>query len=109
MAASNAGLWVGGMAPLGYHLEDGKLSIVEEEADRVRLIFARYLALGSVNRLVLELRERDIRTKIRRLSNGNTRGGVPFTQGPLFYILRNRFYLGEVIYKGEICPVHNRR
>ena len=103
-ASKRKGLWVGGMVPLGYQLKDGKLSIVEDEADRVRLIFARYLALGSVNRLVLELRERDIRTKIRRLSNGNTRGGVPFTQGPLFYILRNRFYLGEVIYRGEICP-----
>jgi site-specific DNA recombinase len=103
-ASKRKGLWVGGMVPLGYQLNDGKLSIVEDEADRVRLIFARYLALGSVNRLVLELRARDIRTKIRRLSNGNTRGGVPFTQGPLFYILRNRFYIGEVVYKGEICP-----
>jgi site-specific DNA recombinase len=103
-ASKRKGLWVGGMVPLGYQLNDGKLSIVEDEADRVRLIFARYLALGSVNRLVLELCARDIRTKIRRLSNGNTRGGVPFTQGPLFYILRNRFYIGEVVYKGEICP-----
>src|SRR5262245_25853815 len=103
-ASKRKGLWVGGMVPLGYQLNDGKLSIVEDEADRVRLIFARYLALGSVNRLVLELRARDIRTKIRRLSNGTTRGGVPFTQGPLFYILRNRFYIGEVAYKGEICP-----
>src|SRR5262245_66572634 len=34
----------------------------------------------------------------------STRGGVPFTQGPLFYLLRNRFYIGEVLYKGEICP-----
>src|SRR5262245_13383979 len=105
VAASKCkGLWVGGMVPLGYQLRDGNLAIVEHEADRVRLIFARYLALGSVNRLVLDLRERDIRTKIRRLSNGNTRGGVPFTQGPLFYILRNRFYIGEVVYKGEVCP-----
>jgi hypothetical protein len=92
------------MVPLGYELKGGKLLIVEEEADRVCVIFKRYLALGSVNRLVLELRERDIRTKIRRLSNGNPRGGGPFTQGALFYILRNRFYIGEVVYKGEICP-----
>ena len=103
-ASKRKGLWVGGMVPLGYKLKDGRPSIVKEEADRVRLIFERYLALGSVNRLVLDLRERDIRTKIRRLSNGNTRGGVAFTQGPLFYILRNRFYIGEVVYKGEICP-----
>src|SRR5262249_60329312 len=51
-----------------------------------------------------ELRERNVRTKIRKLSNGSNRGGVPFTQGPLFYLLRNRFYIGEVLYKGEICP-----
>ena len=92
------------MVPLGYELKDGKLSIVEEEAEQVRTIFKRYLALGSVNRLVIELRERDFRTKVRKLANGSTRGGVPFTQGPLFYMLRNRFYIGEVVYKGEICP-----
>src|SRR5512133_564759 len=103
-ASKRKGLWVGGMVPLGYELKDGKLSIVEDEAERVRMIFSRYLALGSVNRLVLELRERNVRTKIRKLSNGSTRGGVLFTQGPLFYLLRNRFYLGEVAYKGEICP-----
>jgi len=40
----------------------------------------------------------------RQLASGGTRGGVPFTQGPLFYILRNRFYLGEVKFKGEILP-----
>jgi hypothetical protein len=79
-------------------------SIVEEEAEQVQTIFRRYLALSSVNRLVLELRERNFRTKIRKLSKGETRGGVHFTQGPLFYMLRNRFYIGEVLYKGEICP-----
>ncbi len=31
-------------------------------------------------------------------------GGMHFTQGPLFYMLRNRFYIGEVVYKGETCP-----
>jgi DNA invertase Pin-like site-specific DNA recombinase len=103
-ASKRKGLWVGGMLPLGYEIKDGKPSIVKEEAHRVRLIFERYLALSSVNRLVLDLRERGMRTKIRRLSSGNTRGGVPFTQGPLFYILRNRYYIGEVVYKGEVCP-----
>src|SRR5262249_52123340 len=103
-ASKRKGLRVGGMVPLGYELKDGKLSIVEQEAERVRMIFSPYLALGSVNRLVLDLRERNVRTKIRKLSNGSTRGGVPFTQGPLFYLLRNRFYIGEVLYKGEICP-----
>ena len=92
------------MVPLGYELKDGKLLIVKEEAEQVRTIFKRYLELGSVNRLVVDLRERKFRTKIRKLSTGGTRGGVAFTQGPLFYMLRNRFYIGEVRYKNEICP-----
>src|SRR5262245_38453153 len=92
------------MVPLGYELKDGKLGIVEDEAEQVRTIFKRYRELGSVNRLLLELRERNFRSKVRRLSTGETRGGVAFTQGPLFYLLRNRFYIGEVCYKNEIYP-----
>ena len=103
-ASKRKGLWVGGTVPLGYELKDGKLLIVEDEAERVRTIFRRYLELGSVNRLVIDLRERNFRSKIRKLSDGRTRGGVPFTQGPLFYMLRNRFYVGEVRYKDAIYP-----
>jgi site-specific DNA recombinase len=33
-----------------------------------------------------------------------TRGGVLFGRGALFYLLRNRFYIGEVKYKEEILP-----
>src|SRR5499433_1803276 len=54
-ASKKKGLWMGGTPPLGYELKDGKLLIVEEEAERVRTIFRRYLELGSVNRLVTEL------------------------------------------------------
>src|SRR5215203_3608802 len=91
-ASKRKGLWVGGMVPLGYELKDGKLLIVETEAELVRTIFRRYLELGSVNRLVFDLRDRNVVSKVRVLSNGRTRGGVSFTQGPLFYMLRNRFY-----------------
>ena len=103
-ASKRKGLWVGGMVPLGYELKDGKLLIVEKEAQQVRTIFKRYLELGSVNRLVVDLRARNFRTKIRKLSTGGMKGGIAFTQGPLFYMLRNRFYVGEVRYKNEICP-----
>jgi site-specific DNA recombinase len=103
-ASKRKGLWVGGMVPLGYELKDGKLLIVEKEAQQVRTIFQRYLELGSVNRLAADLRTRNFRTKIRKLSTGGMRGGIAFTQGPLFYMLRNRFYVGEVRYKNEICP-----
>src|SRR3954468_18477300 len=68
------------------------------------MIFRRYLELGSVNALVRDLRERNIRTKSRLLATGMIRGGVPFGRGSLFYLLRNRFYIGEVTYKDEILP-----
>src|SRR6201747_2649630 len=103
-ASKRKGLWVGGPLPLGYEMKDGKIAIVEHEAERVRLIFQRYLELGGVNALVRDLREKNIRTKSRLLATGATRGGVPFGRGSLFYLLRNRFYVGEVKFKDAILP-----
>jgi site-specific DNA recombinase len=103
-ASKRKGLWVGGPLPLGYQMKDDKIAIVQDEAERVRLIFQRYLELGGVNALVRDLRERNIRTKARLLATGVTRGGILFGRGSLFYLLRNRFYIGEVKYKDEILP-----
>jgi site-specific DNA recombinase len=103
-ASKRKGLWVGGPLPLGYDMKDGKIAVVESEAEQVRLIFRRYLELSGVNALVRDLKERNIRTKAKLLANGATRGGIPFERGTLFYLLRNRFYIGEVRYKGDILP-----
>jgi site-specific DNA recombinase len=56
-------------------MKDGKIAIVEEEAELVRSIYRRYLELGSVNELLRDLKEHNIRTKSRLLSTGVTRGG----------------------------------
>jgi site-specific DNA recombinase len=101
-ASKRKGLWVGGMAPLGYDTKDRKISVNEAEADRVRIIFRSYLRLGSLNLLMAELRRRGIVTKVRTLKTGKTVGGIPFTRGPLAHLLRNRFYVGEVSFKGEV-------
>src|SRR5262249_58755465 len=98
------GLWVGGIVPLGYATRDRKIVVVDEEAERVRTIFRRYLELGSLNQLMADLRERGIVTKVRSLKTGRSIGGVAFTRGPLAHLLRNRFYIGEVTFKGEILP-----
>ena len=101
-ASKRKGLWVGGMAPLGYDTKDRKITVNEAEAERVRTIFRSYLRLGSLNLLLTDLRQQSIVTKVRTLKTGETIGGIPFTRGPIAYLLRNRFYIGDVVFKGEI-------
>jgi site-specific DNA recombinase len=101
-ASKRKGLWVGGMAPLGYDTKDRKITVNEAEAERVRTIFSNYLKLGSLNLLLAHLRQRGIVTKTRTLKTGETMGGIPFTRGSLAHLLRNRFYIGEVAFKGEV-------
>ena len=47
-ASKRRGIWVGGIVPLGYEVRERKLVVREDEAQTVRLIFERYLALGSL-------------------------------------------------------------
>jgi site-specific DNA recombinase len=103
-ASKRKGLWVGGVVPLGYQAKDRKITIVADEAKKVRHIFRRYLDLGSLTLLLTDLRRTGVKTKLRPLSNGRPIGGIPFTRGSLAAFLRNRFYIGEVRYKGEVFP-----
>jgi DNA invertase Pin-like site-specific DNA recombinase len=103
-ASKRKGLWVGGVVPLGYQAKDRKITIVADEAKTVRHIFRRYLDLGSLNLLLADLKRTGVKTKLRPLSNGRTIGGIAFTRGSLAAFLRNRFYVGEVRYRGEVFP-----
>ncbi|HEY8006367.1 MAG TPA: recombinase family protein [Methylocella sp.] len=101
-ASKRKGLWVGGPVPLGYRSFDKKLEIVPEEAETVRTIFSLYLELGSMSALMAELDRRDIRTKLTGRREGQKSGGIRFGVGPLAHLLKNRFYIGEVVYRGEV-------
>jgi site-specific DNA recombinase len=101
-ASKKKGLWVGGPIPIGYASAGKKLVIVPEEAETVRLIFARYLELGSIGELSEDLDRRGMRTKRQVLANGRVRGGIRFGTGGLAHLLKNRFYIGEVCYRGEV-------
>jgi site-specific DNA recombinase len=81
---------------------DKKLIVVPEEAETVRTIFRRYLELGSIGALVEDLDRRGTRTKAVAWLDGSVRGGIRFGEGPLQHLLRNRFYLGEIVYCGEV-------
>jgi hypothetical protein len=65
---------------------------------------ARSQISGAVDTLLEDLHERKVVTKVRPLSTGRTVGGIPFARGSLCHLLRNRFYIGEVAYKGEVLP-----
>src|SRR5580700_5301297 len=103
-ASKQKGMRMGGPVPLGYDVADKKLVINPREAERVRTIFRRYLDLGSLTALAQDLRRRGIVTKISHRADGSVRGGIPFTKGPLAYLLRNRVYVGEVRHKGRHYP-----
>ena len=101
-ASKRKGIWVGGPVPMGYRAVDKKLSIVPAEAKTVRMIFERYLALKSISALQNELDHKGIRTRKQNLSSGRIRGGCRYGKGTLYHLLKNRFYIGEVTYKGSI-------
>jgi site-specific DNA recombinase len=103
-ASKRKGIWVGGPIPLGYKSVAKKLIIVEEEAEQVRAIFRRYLALGSIGLLIVDLHSRGVRPRSRISPDGAAIHPTHFMVGPLAHLLKNRFYIGEVAYRGEVHP-----
>lgn len=99
-ASRKKGKWMGGSVPLGYDAVDKKLVINPGEAKIVRMIFERYLALKSFQKLIDELNAKGIVSKKRDIKGKQT-GAVPFTYGPLAYLLKNRTYLGETGHGGK--------
>ena len=101
-ASKRKGLWVGGPVPLGYRSVRKKLEVVPEDVALVRKIFADYLRLGSIGALAAALEEEGVRPRPRFLADGTTIAAERFRVGPLAHMLKNRFYIGEVVYRGDI-------
>jgi site-specific DNA recombinase len=100
-ASKRKGIWVGGPVPLGYRSVSKKLETVPDEADLVRKIFAEYLRLGSIGALAAFLNAEGLKPKPRQLANGRLLQATCYRVGPLAHLLKNRFYVGEVVYRGE--------
>ena len=103
-ASKRKGMWMGGIAPLGYRAQDGKLLVIESEAEIVRAIFRRYAELGSVRLLKHELEAEAINSKSWTTASGRCIGGKPFSRGALYLMLHNRLYRGEIVHKGQSHP-----
>ncbi len=103
-ASKQKGMWMGGVAPLGYDLGDRQLIVNIVEAKTVRHIFERYLALGSVYHLMRELKRDGIHSKVRIGKDGVQRGGKPMSRGALYPLLKNRIYIGEISHNNNHYP-----
>src|SRR5262252_6477627 len=103
-ASKKKGMWMGGVPPLGYRVEDRKLVVIDSEAETVLAIFRRYAELGSVRLLKNDLEARGIKSKAWTSASGRIIGGKPFSRGALYLILQSRTYLGEIVHKGKAHP-----
>ncbi len=103
-ASKQRGMWMGGNPPLGYDVRDRKLVVNEAEAETVRHIFHRYVALRSVRLLAEDLADAGITSKRWLSSTGHQKGGQPLARGALYLMLQNRIYLGEIVHKDRHYP-----
>ena len=93
-ASRKRGIWMGGYVPLGYEVKDRKLIIKESEAAIVRMIFERFVAVGSATALARALVAEGVRTRSGRLVD----------KGFLYKLLANRVYIGDAVHKGTAYP-----
>ena len=105
-AARKKGKWVGGCPVLGYDVDPGggRLVVNEEEAERVRAIFALFEEHGAAQQTLVEIERRGWRLKSWTCKTGEFHAGGPFTLTGLRRFLTNILYTGAVCHKGQIYP-----
>lgn len=91
-ASKKKGMWMSGCPPLGYKKENKKLVVEEKEAQKVKLIFDKYLDLQSVPKLMEYLKTENIRT----------RSDKEFFKGELYHMLSNKVYIGKIVHKENV-------
>lgn len=95
-ASKKKGLWMGGRPVFGYDPDGRILKINPAEAEEVRWMFARYLEIRSVNKLVAELKARGVTSNRWINRAGEAQVGVPLVRGVLYRMLRNPIYVGDI-------------
>jgi DNA invertase Pin-like site-specific DNA recombinase len=103
-ASRRKGMWMGGTPPLGYDVRARKLVVNDREAELVRLIFQRFIRVGSATKLAQELRRVGHTMKSWVTQDGKHRPGKPIDKCAIYKILNNRVYLGEAVHKGTPYP-----
>lgn len=108
LSRSKRGLWNGGTLPLGYDRNGknkGELAVNETEAKIVRLIFQKFLEIGSVRKTQIHLIEQGIFNKKYTNKHGIEKGGGFFTVGTLQSLLTNKAYIAKKLVKAKDASV----
>jgi DNA invertase Pin-like site-specific DNA recombinase len=100
-ASKRKGMWMGGVPPLGYDVENRRLVPNPQEAKLIRHIFTRFVELGSSTKLVKELKLDGVTSKAWTTQDGKVREGKPIDKGLVYKLLGNRTYLGELRHKEQ--------
>ena len=105
-AARRKGKWVGGCPVLGYDVDPGggRLVVNEEEAERVRAIFALFEEHRSALPTLAEIERRGWKLKSWTRKAGQFRAGGPFALNSLRRLLTNILYTGAIRHKGQSYP-----
>jgi site-specific DNA recombinase len=105
-AARRKGKWVGGCPVLGYDVDPagGRLVVNEEEAERVRSIFALFEQHRSLLLTLIEIERRGWRLKSWMRKTGQFRAGGPFALNSLRRLLTNILYTGAILHKYQPYP-----
>ncbi len=103
-ATKSKGLWVGGVPPLGYDIQFGKLVPNETEIPMVKAIFQAYLDSSSLLACRDKVAAMGIHGKAWTTKKGESRGGGTMTANIVERILKNQIYLGKLPNKstGEV-------
>ncbi|MEG3126222.1 recombinase family protein, partial [Sphingomonas sp. GB1N7] len=64
-------------------------------------MFQRYLDIGNVRLLVDRLTAERIYTPVRQMANGRAFGGIPFSRGQIYAILKNPIFIGEIPHRDQ--------
>ena len=75
--------------------------IVRNQPEGRELTMARWGRPSPMGALIEDLDRRGMRTKAVAQPNGRVRGGIRFGVGPLAHLLKNRLYIGEVVFPGR--------
>ena len=106
-ASKRKGMWMGGVPPLGYDVDNRRLVPNPKEAKLIRQIFERFVELGSGTKLVKELQLDGATSKAWTTQDGRVREGKPIDKGLIHKLLHNRTYLGELRHKEQWYPAEH--